>query len=125
MRNSEFAKTNFDAAMGAFKKIQSNDKNGKEGTLALGLASLAMGLSSLGNSGWGSLRQAAGDRQKAFAHSDLVQLTFSKISSPSTWQCHIPAENREPDRARDSKGKRRNQVRLRADLPQKRTAQGG
>lgn len=47
MRNTEFARTNFDGAIGVFRKIQSNDARDKEGTLALGLSALAMGLSSL------------------------------------------------------------------------------
>lgn len=49
----------------------------------------------------------------------------SFISPSSTWQRRISAEDRETYGAANSKGKRREQVRLRADSPQKRTAQRG
>ena len=67
MRNTEFARTSFDGAMGVFKRIQSNDARDKEGTLALGLSfPPGDGVVLSGSGNWGRLRQASGGRQESF-----------------------------------------------------------
>ena len=47
MRGTEFANQAFTGSMNTFKTIQTNDRRDKEGTLALGLASLSLGLATL------------------------------------------------------------------------------